>query len=137
MHQLGFAHIENGRVHFIDSTKKKVLLTNAACLARLFVEFTKRSRRTQCDWAQVAAWFGFQDNNNSKYFLDTRRNNLNVHKKFRWRPGFLLNILCTFNLRSVFRGQGFKKVQNIPYLEQSSNSPKSDMNWCQGCQKFI
>ena len=28
----------------------------------------------------------------------------NVHKKFRRRPGRLLNVLCTFNLRPVSRG---------------------------------
>ena len=80
LHQLGFVYIGNERVHFKASKKKKVLLTNTACLARLFIEFTKRSRRTQCDWAQVAAWFSFQNNNNNlKHFLDTRRN-LNIHK---------------------------------------------------------
>ena len=35
--------------------------------------------------------------------IDTRRK-LNVHKKFRRRPGRLLNVLCTFNLRPVSRG---------------------------------
>ena len=30
---------------------------------------------------------------------------LNVHKTFRGRPGRLLNVLCTFNLHPVFRGQ--------------------------------
>ena len=29
---------------------------------------------------------------------------LNVHKTFRRRPGGLLNVLCTFNLRPVSRG---------------------------------
>ena len=46
--------------------QRKKLLTNTACLARLFIEFTKRSRRTQCDWTKVAAWRGYQDDNNSK-----------------------------------------------------------------------
>ena len=32
--------------------------------------------------------------------VDTGRK-LNVHKTFRRRPGRLLNVLCTFNLRSV------------------------------------
>ena len=32
--------------------------------------------------------------------VDTGRK-LNVHKKFRRRPGRLLNVLCTFNLRPV------------------------------------
>ena len=32
--------------------------------------------------------------------VDTRRK-LNVHKTFRRRPGRLLNVLCTFNLRPV------------------------------------
>ena len=32
---------------------------------------------------------------------------LNVHKMFRRRPGRLLNVLCTFNLHPVSRGQMF------------------------------
>ena len=36
--------------------------------------------------------------------LDTGRK-LNVHKMFSRRPGRLLNILCTFNLRPVSRGE--------------------------------
>ena len=35
--------------------------------------------------------------------VDTGRK-LNVHKTFRRRPGRLLNILCTFNLRTVSTG---------------------------------
>ena len=35
--------------------------------------------------------------------LDTGRK-LNVHQTFRRRPGRLLNVLCTFNLRPVSRG---------------------------------
>ena len=37
------------------------------------------------------------------YPVDTRRK-LNVHKKFRRRPGRLLNVLYTFNLRPVSMG---------------------------------
>ena len=36
----------------------------------------------------------------SNYPVDTGRK-LNVHKTFRRRPGRLLNVLCTFNLRPV------------------------------------
>ena len=35
--------------------------------------------------------------------VDTGRK-LNVHKTFRRRPGRLLNVLCTFNLRRVYWG---------------------------------
>ena len=35
--------------------------------------------------------------------VDTGRK-LNVHKTFRRRPGRLLNVLCTFNLRPVLTG---------------------------------
>ena len=35
-----------------------------------------------------------------QYPVDTGRK-LNVHKRFRKRPGRLLNVLCTFNLRPV------------------------------------
>ena len=51
--------------------------------------------------------------------MDMKRNNkrkqdipvekgrkLNVHKTFRRRPGRLLNVLCTFNLRPVSTGIG-------------------------------
>ena len=37
------------------------------------------------------------------YPLDTRCK-LNVHKAFKRRPGRLLKVLCTFNLRPVSRG---------------------------------
>ena len=43
--------------------------------------------------------------------VDTGRK-LNVHKTFRRRPGRLLNVLCTFNLRPVFTGV-FKTQSNI------------------------
>ena len=41
--------------------------------------------------------------------VDTGRK-LNVHKTFRRRPGRLLNVLCTFNLRPVSTGH-IKKEQ--------------------------
>ena len=37
--------------------------------------------------------------------VDTGRK-LNEHKTFRRRPGRLLNVLCTFNLRPVFMENG-------------------------------
>ena len=37
------------------------------------------------------------------YPVDTGRK-LNAHKTFRRRPGRLLNVLCTFNLRPVSAG---------------------------------
>ena len=41
----------------------------------------------------------------SSYFpVDTGRK-LNVHKTFKGRPGRLLNVLCTLNLRPVSTGQ--------------------------------
>ena len=44
------------------------------------------------------------DNKAKIYFsVDTGRK-LNVHKTFRSRPGRLLNVLCTFNLRPVSAG---------------------------------
>ena len=38
------------------------------------------------------------------YPVDTGRK-LNVHKTFRRRPGYLMNVLCTFNLRPVSMGK--------------------------------
>ena len=43
----------------------------------------------------IQVWPGFP--------VDTGRK-LNVHKTFRGRPGRLLNVLCTFNLRPVSAG---------------------------------
>ena len=39
----------------------------------------------------------------NRYPVDTGRK-LNVHKTFRRRPGHLLNVLCTCNLRPVSTG---------------------------------
>ena len=39
------------------------------------------------------------------YLLDTCK--LNVQKTFRRRSGYLLNVLCAFNLRSMSRGRNF------------------------------
>ena len=50
--------------------------------------------------------------------LDTGRN-LNVHKTFRRRPGRLLNVLCSFNLRSVSRGSFQKWYQPLAYCQCS------------------
>ena len=48
----------------------------------------------------------YSKNNYNPHLLDTERK-LNVHKMFRRRPGRLLNVLCTFNLHPVSRGQMF------------------------------
>ena len=52
--------------------------------------------------------------NNHKYKKMLKLNNpvdagrkLNVHKTFRRRPGRLLNVLYTFNLRPVSAGNAF------------------------------
>ena len=46
------------------------------------------------------------------YPVDTGRK-LNVHKTFRRRPGRLLNVLCTFNLRPVSKGyaDGYEDIE--------------------------
>ena len=45
--------------------------------------------------------------------VDTGRK-LNVHKTFRRRPGRLLNVLCTFNLRCI--GKYFHQFTSNVYL---------------------
>ena len=47
--------------------------------------------------------------------VDTGRK-LNVHKTFRRRPGRLLNVLCTFNLRPVSTGVFFHEFHSIVSL---------------------
>ena len=46
------------------------------------------------------------------YPVDTGRK-LNVHKTFRRRPGRLLNVLCTFNLRPVSTGYKIRKIPSL------------------------
>ena len=50
---------------------------------------------------------------------------LNVHKTFRRRPGRLLNVLCTFNLRPVSTG----KYSNLRTLAISSQNISCDLNF--------
>ena len=47
--------------------------------------------------------------------VDTGRK-LNVHKTFRRRPGRLLNVLCTFNLRFVSTGL-YQSIRFIPMMK--------------------
>ena len=53
-----------------------------------------------------------------EYFnpVDTGRK-LNVHKTFRRRPGRLLNVLCTFNLRPVFTGKKEADIKGCFIIE--------------------
>ena len=49
------------------------------------------------------------------FFLDTGRK-LNVHNTFRRRSEHLPNVLCTFNLRHVFRGLSKCQCVAIPTI---------------------
>ena len=53
----------------------------------------------------------------TRFPVDTRRK-LNVHKTFRRRPGRLLNVLCTFNLRPV--STGLQRIRKIAFTENFS-----------------
>ena len=67
--------------------------------------FSKKAKRELSDaYTQFAI---------TNFPVDTGRK-LNVHKTFRRRPGRLLNVLCTFNLRPVSTGLDFllTSVQN-------------------------
>ena len=58
--------------------------------------------------------------------VDTGRK-LNVHKTFRRRPGRLLNVLCTFNLRPVSTGtwlQISSRINKIVYIAILKGSSK-------------
>ena len=57
--------------------------------------------------------------------VDTGRK-LNVHKTFRRRPGRLLNILCTLNLRPVSTGKTYKLI--LIYLSNTIDSLKKIMS---------
>ena len=56
--------------------------------------------------------------------VDTRRK-LNVHKTFRRRPGRLLNVLCTFNLRPASTGIVTNNIcQNVKKWKSSVDKGK-------------
>ena len=56
--------------------------------------------------------------------VDTGRK-LNVHKTFKRRPGRLLKVLCTFNLRPVSTGQGFSSL-NVTFNPSNPRNKKID-----------
>ena len=59
--------------------------------------------------------------------VDTGRK-LNVHKTFRRRPGRILNVLCTFNLRPVSTGWDYliKKYKKLVIQAFSKSFDKFD-----------
>ena len=67
--------------------------------------------------------------------VDTGRK-LNIHKTFRRRPGRLLNVLCTFNLRPVSTGKPFvsfiRSVERcLTYLFiHLFSTPWREIFWC-------
>ena len=61
----------------------------------------------------VAAARNIMQGTSSSFPVDTGRK-LNVHKTFRRRPGRLLNVLCTFNLRPI--STGFTLLHDVKKL---------------------
>ena len=77
-------------------------------LNHLMILSAHKNQLGQLDLTKIAS--DFINKNNRKhifgkfnYPVDTGRQ-LNIRKTFRRRPGRLLNILCTFNLRPVSAG---------------------------------
>ena len=70
------------------------------CCQFLFASFYLIDRNNSwCKWHAIGCPLKRYNNP-----ADTERK-LNVHKTFRRRPGRLLNVLCTFNLRPVSTGK--------------------------------
>ena len=72
--------------------------------------FTKAPKYLFCDFLIFELIYSSSSEDFNKFralifAVDTGRK-LNVHKTFRRRPGRLLNVLCTFNLRPVSTGLG-------------------------------
>ena len=66
--------------------------------------------------------------------VDTERK-LNVHKTFRRRPGRLLNVLCTFNLRPVSTGSNiFNNIKRMCFPVNFVNFHYSFLTWI--CEKL-
>ena len=59
--------------------------------------------------------------------VDTGRK-LNVHKTFRRRPGRLLNVLCTFNLRPVSTGCFCQNCENRDFEDYSDNDVEDEIS---------
>ena len=62
--------------------------------------------------------------------VDTGRK-LNVHKTFKRRHGYLLNVLCTFNLRPVSTGSDLLDLPNYLFFLSLEKSV-----WFK-CQKYL
>ena len=70
--------------------------------------------------------------------VDTGRK-LNVHKTFRRRPGRLLNVLCTSNLRPVSMGMMHKLISRIYQTFGDKNGIFTPRIYCfcQRCNKAL
>ena len=76
--------------------------------AKHFTKLTTERRREY--YSLVLSTLTRMISDRSSHPVDTGRK-LNVHKTLRRRPGRLLNVLCTFNLRSMSTGQ-LKSTKN-------------------------
>ena len=56
--------------------------------------------------------------------VDTGRK-FNVHKTFRRRPGRLLNVLCTFNLRPVSMGRVIFSLETTLFDDEGLTTPQN------------
>ena len=86
--------------------------TRAVCKIYLKLVITTPERRDWIDW--ICPGVSIVDFKQVNVPVDTGRK-LNVHKTFRRRPGRLLNVVCTFNLRPVSTGLVWIEV-SIPKL---------------------
>ena len=77
-------------------------------LAKHFTKLTTERRREY--YSLVLSTLTRMISDRSSHPVDTGCK-LNVHKTFRRRPGRLLNVLCTFNLRPMSTGQ-LKSMKN-------------------------
>ena len=62
----------------------------------------------------------------TRVFPEDTRRKLNVHKTFRRRPGHLLNVLCTSNLRPVSTGFPLMKLMQISMGFTTFNSTENN-----------
>ena len=74
---------------------KKTWKYRLSCTGQLMKKKRDSVKPNNCLFIAIAGWLSFP--------VDTGRK-LNVHKTFRRRPGRLLDVLCTFNLRPVSTG---------------------------------
>ena len=101
-HQLDYFSLLQGCIHQMLVTTGKTFNSQQKLFRYLITQLQCKQTKCQNLKTQFPKDLIYGSANNKRIF-----SKLNVHKTFRRRPGRVLHISCTFNLRPVSRGNIF------------------------------